>query len=63
MAHLENKILNETAKLNIYIVYIEYIFILAKNVIDIKKVKDIFEFNSFLNFIYKLDIIKKNPHL
>lgn len=39
ITHTENKIFNEIPKPIIYNQYIEYIFILAINVSDIKKIK------------------------
>lgn len=60
MAHLENKILNDTNKPPIYVRYIDDIFILAKIIDQITQLKNRFE-KSVLKFTLEIRINNKIP--
>ena len=61
MCHLENKILKAQPDLKptIYCRYVEDIFVLARNIDQVLKLRHSFINNSVLNFTYELEKSKK----
>lgn len=64
MGHLENKVFNgTTCKPNIYVRYVDDIFIQVKTENQLIELKQLFEKNSVLKFTYELNAHSKLPFL